>query len=52
MEAGVSQQQLADELHVHRVTVARWELGERVPRGDIRLRYIALLDELQAAVAA
>jgi DNA-binding transcriptional regulator YiaG len=51
-EAGVSQQQVADELGVNRVTVARWELGERAPRGELRLRYIALLDELQQAVAA
>ena len=51
-EAGVSQQQLADELRINRVTVARWELGERVPRGELRLRYIALLEELAEAVAA
>jgi DNA-binding transcriptional regulator YiaG len=50
-EADVSQQQLADALGVNRVTVARWELGERVPRGELRLAYIALLDELRAAVA-
>ena len=47
--AGVSQQQLADELGVNRVTVARWELGERTPRGELRLRYTDLLDELQEA---
>lgn len=51
-EADVSQQQLADELGVNRVTIARWELGERVPRGELRLRYIDLLDELSSAVAA
>lgn len=50
-EAGVSQQQLADELKVNRVTVARWELGERSPRGELRLRYIAVLEELAEAVA-
>jgi transcriptional regulator with XRE-family HTH domain len=46
-EAGVSQQQVADELGVNRVSVARWELGERVPRGELRLAYIGLLDELR-----
>jgi DNA-binding transcriptional regulator YiaG len=51
-EAGVSQQQVADELGIHRVSVARWELGERAPRGELRLAYIALLDELREAVAA
>ena len=51
-EAGVSQQRLADELGVNRVTVARWELGVRVSRGELRLRYIALLEELAEAVGA
>lgn len=49
--AGVSQQQVADELGVNRVSVARWELGERVPRGELRLRYIDLLDELREAAS-
>jgi DNA-binding transcriptional regulator YiaG len=51
-EAGVSQQQLAAELGVNRVTVARWELGARVPRGELRIRYTTLLEELAEAVAA
>jgi DNA-binding transcriptional regulator YiaG len=50
--AGVTQAQVAAELGVGRVTVARWELGTRTPRGDLRLRYIAILDELREAVAA
>jgi transcriptional regulator with XRE-family HTH domain len=50
--AGVTQHELADELGIDRVTVARWELGERTPRGELRLRYIRLLDELREAVAA
>jgi DNA-binding transcriptional regulator YiaG len=45
--AGVTQQELADELNVNRVTVARWELGERVPRGAMRLAYTELLEELR-----
>ena len=44
---GATQQQIADELGVCRVTVARWELGQRVPRGGLRCRYIDLLDELR-----
>jgi transcriptional regulator with XRE-family HTH domain len=43
---GVTQQQLADELGVDRVTVARWESGKRTPRGELRLRYIAVLETL------
>ena len=48
--AGVSQTRLAEALGVHRVTVTRWELGARAPRGAIRLAYAALLDELQREV--
>lgn len=44
---GVTQQQIANELGIDRVTVARWELGQRVPRGELRLRYVGLLDELR-----
>jgi DNA-binding transcriptional regulator YiaG len=49
--AGVSQQQLADELGVDRVTIARWELSLRSPRGELRRRYTDLLEELQALPA-
>ena len=48
--AGVSQQRLADELEVDRVTVARWESGERSPRGALRAKYAELLGELQRAL--
>ena len=48
--AGVSQARLAEELRVHRVTVARWEAGRRRPRGELALRYAALLDELREEV--
>jgi DNA-binding transcriptional regulator YiaG len=49
-EAGVSQSQLAGALGVHRVSVARWELGTRRPRGAKRLAYAELLEELQREV--
>lgn len=45
--AGVSQIEVARELGVHPVTVARWEAGTRRPGGETALRYIALLDELR-----
>ena len=32
-ELGLTQQELADTLGCHQVTVARWESGEQVPRG-------------------
>jgi transcriptional regulator with XRE-family HTH domain len=52
MAAGISQQRLADELGVDRVTVARWELGDRRPRGQLLMRYARVLIELQRAVLA
>lgn len=48
--AGVSQARVADELGVHWLTVQRWESGEHVPRGELRLRYRRLLNELDEAV--
>jgi transcriptional regulator with XRE-family HTH domain len=44
--ARATQQQLADELGVHVVTIARWESGAREPRGEMRARYAALLEAL------
>lgn len=52
IEAGVSQRRLAEELGVSRVTVARWELSIRTPRGDLRRAYARLLEELQREVLA
>ena len=51
-EAGVSQLRLATELGCTRGTVARWELGMRSPRGEMRQRYTELLEELQREVLA
>jgi DNA-binding transcriptional regulator YiaG len=45
--ADVSQERMAGELGVHRVTVARWETGRRRPRGQLLHSYLALLDELR-----
>jgi DNA-binding transcriptional regulator YiaG len=48
--ARVTQQQLADELERHVVTIARWEAGTRAPRGEVRERYAAILDALRLEV--
>jgi transcriptional regulator with XRE-family HTH domain len=48
MGAGVTQLELANELAVDRVTVARWEAGDRTPRGQLRARYVELLEQLAA----
>lgn len=50
--AGVSQTRIAQELGVHRLTVARWEAGSRSPRGAHRVAYAALLNQLREATAA
>ena len=50
--AMVTQAQIAKELGVGRVSVARWEGGERVPRGELRFRYTRLLEELREAVGS
>lgn len=45
--AGISQERLAAEIGVHRVTLARWESGTSRPRGSVRARYTTLLEDLQ-----
>lgn len=50
--ADVSQERLARELGVHRMTVHRWESGERKPRGLHRLLYAQLPDQLRTEVAS
>jgi DNA-binding transcriptional regulator YiaG len=45
--AGATQDDIARELTVHRVTVARWEAGARHPRGPKAAAYAELLDELR-----
>lgn len=47
--AGVSQREVAAELHVHELTVRRWEQGVFKPRGEARAAYAQLLVELQEA---
>ncbi len=51
-QAGVSQTRLAKELGVHYITVLRWENGSRVPRGETRARYAALLAEIQQELSS
>jgi DNA-binding transcriptional regulator YiaG len=45
--AGVTQARIAAELRVCRVTVTRWESGQRRPRGAKALAYAALLADLE-----
>jgi len=49
--AGVSQQDVAAELGVHRVTIGRWESGRRRPTGEQLRRYAHLIDELKRVSA-
>lgn len=50
--AGVSQERMADELGVHRMSIQRWESGVRMPRGKNRLAYARLLVLLRDVLAA
>lgn len=44
--AGITQSDVAAALGVDRVTVARWERGERTPRGALLRAYVKLLESL------
>jgi DNA-binding transcriptional regulator YiaG len=50
--AGVTQTQLAESLGVHRMTIARWEAGERRPRGLYLAAYSTALSEMREGVLA
>jgi len=45
-EAGLSLAEVADAAQVHKVTVFRWEHGQRRPHGEAAARYLRVLDEL------
>ena len=45
--AGLSQQDIATEVHVHRETVSRWERGERAPQGQHLVAYLEVLSDLR-----
>jgi len=44
-QAGLTQAEVGEALGVSSVAVCRWERGERVPQGDLAVRYLALLQE-------
>jgi DNA-binding transcriptional regulator YiaG len=44
--AGLSLTEAGIGSDVNRVTIHRWERGQRKPHGDAALRYLALLEEL------
>jgi DNA-binding transcriptional regulator YiaG len=46
LRAGLSLAEVADPVGVTPAAVYRWEVGDRRPRGEAALRYLALLDEL------
>ncbi len=45
-DAGVTQQDVAREMGVHRMTIARWEAGSHQPRGARLVDYIRVLEML------
>jgi DNA-binding XRE family transcriptional regulator len=46
--SGLTQDGMARVLGVTRITVLRWEAGQRSPRGKLAARYVDLLDRLRA----
>jgi DNA-binding transcriptional regulator YiaG len=48
---GLSAADLARPLHVTRQAVSKWECGKRTPRGELLQAYLAVLDELAAALS-
>jgi len=45
-DAGLSLSELAAAVQVHKVTIFRWEHGQRRPRGEAARRYLEVLDGL------
>jgi transcriptional regulator with XRE-family HTH domain len=45
-QAGVTQTAVAHAIGIHRASVARYEAGTRVPRGETLHRYVAVLERL------
>lgn len=45
---GLPRRVLAHEAGVTETTLLRWELGHSRPRGEVLVRYLHLLDELEA----
>lgn len=50
IQAGLRQDDVAQELGVSRETIANWETGRRVPRRPLLGRYIALVHRLRQEV--
>lgn len=44
--AGLTQADIAKAIGVDRASVARYELGQRKPAGEVLARYVALLDQI------
>jgi DNA-binding transcriptional regulator YiaG len=51
-DLGLSQEDIAQVLGVHRETVSRWERGACYPRGRHLVAYVELLQRLKGQVAA
>jgi DNA-binding transcriptional regulator YiaG len=44
--AGLSLDEASASANVNRITIHRWERGQRKPHGEAALRYLTLLEEL------
>lgn len=50
--ASLSQAEIAGEVGVSPSAVARWELGNRLPHGDLAIRYLGVLNSLVAELVS
>jgi DNA-binding XRE family transcriptional regulator len=51
LDTDLTQGEIAQAVGVAQPTVALWETGKRVPRGKAALRYAAVLESLEKALA-
>lgn len=49
LDAGLTQEEIAEAIGVDQSTVSSWELGRRRPRGPAGLRYAHVLKKLAEA---
>ncbi len=51
-KANLSQAEISLDVGADPSAIGRWERGERLPRGEVALRYLRLLEKVRRAVAA
>ncbi len=50
VDAGLSQAELGADVGVTYQAISRWEANERVPHGEVAVRYLQVLRQLERAL--